>query len=660
MEGGIQQADGDGQALHGLEDALKVAPLHGQNLVQGLLPLLGGGGHDHLTDGGDTVLGEEHMLGTGQAHALRAEVQGHPCVMGVVGVGADGHLAVLIGPLHNGGEVAGDAGLLGGQLAQVDVAGGAVQGEEVPLADGDAAQYGGLGVLVHHQVGDAGHAAAAHTTGHHGGVGGAAAAGGQHALGHLHTHNVLRGGLLAHQHHGAVLGVGLAVLSGEVGRAAARAGGGGDAGGDGGGLSQGVLGEVVVEDGVQALRLQHQQSLLLGDQPFLHQVHGDFQRRAGGALAVPGLEHIEVAPLDGELHVLHIPIVVLQPGGDVHELVIDGGVDLLQLGDVGGAADAGHHVLALGVHQEVAIQLLLAGDGVTGEGHTGAGVVTPVAEHHGLHVDGGAPGVGDVVLGPVVDGPLVVPGAEHGLDSLHQLHLGLLGEVLPLLGAVIFLKPGHQLLHILGGQLAVQGHAPLCLDLVNDALKVALIQLHHHVGEHLDEPTVGVVYKAGVVCQLHQALGHGVVDAQVQDGVHHAGHGGPCAGTDGDQQGILRVAEALGVLLLQNGQLVQNFLLYVGVDGLAVLIVLGAGFRGDGEALGDGHPGVGHLRQVGAFAAQQLPHILVALREQIDEFFAHTFMLLFYTAAIPPGGRSDSQANCLRRMSLPQYYSKYF
>ena len=77
--------------------------------------------------------------------------------------------------------------------------------------------------------------------------------------------------------------------------------------------------------------------------------------------------------------------------------------------EVLGVADAGHHVLALGVDQEVAVGLVLAGGGVAGEAHAGAGVVVAVAEHHRLHVDRGAEVVADALPHAVGDGPGAVP-----------------------------------------------------------------------------------------------------------------------------------------------------------------------------------------------------------------------------------------------------------
>ena len=195
MQRGIEQADGDRVALHRLEDALKVAALHGQDLVERALALLLGARDDHLAHGGDAVVGEEHVLGAGQADALRAEVEGHAGIVGVVRVGAHAEVAVFVRPLHNGGKLARDGGVLGGDLAEVDVAGVAVDGEEVALLDHMAVNRHDLALLVDLQRAAAGDAAAAHAAGHDRRVRGAPAAAGQHALGDLHAHDVLGGGL---------------------------------------------------------------------------------------------------------------------------------------------------------------------------------------------------------------------------------------------------------------------------------------------------------------------------------------------------------------------------------------------------------------------------------------------------------------------------------
>ncbi len=140
----------------------------------------------------------------------------------------------------------------------------------------------------------------------------------------------------------------------------------------------------------------------LRDQPFFHHLDGNANRGAAGALAVARLQHVQAAVLDGELEVLHVAIVLFQTRGDFAQLVVDVGLDLLELGDVHRRANAGDHVFALRVHQELAVKLFHAGRGIAREADAGAAGLAQVAEDHGLHVDRGAQHVVDVVDAAIV------------------------------------------------------------------------------------------------------------------------------------------------------------------------------------------------------------------------------------------------------------------
>jgi hypothetical protein len=84
-------------------------------------------------------------------------------------------------------------------------------------------------------------------------------------------------------------------------------------------------------------------------------------------------------------------------------------------------ADAGHHVFALRVHQKFAVEYLLAGAGIAREADAGAGGVAHVAEHHGLHVGGGADVVRNLFHLAVVGGLGIPPAAEHGVARQREL-----------------------------------------------------------------------------------------------------------------------------------------------------------------------------------------------------------------------------------------------
>ena len=251
--------------------------------------------------------------------------------------------------------------------------------------------------------------------------------------------------------------------------------------------------------------------------------------------------------------------MVLQRLHDLHELVVGGLVDLLQVLQRDGVPDAGHHVLALGVLQVVAVDALGAGARVTGEGHAGARVHAQVAEHHGHHVDGGAQVGGDALLAAVQDGPVGVPGVEHGLDGQVHLLPGLLREVMAGLVLDDALERLDQVLQVVRVQVEVVADALGLLGVVDRLLEVLALDVQDGLAEHLEQAPVGVPGEPLVAGLLGQALHRLVGQADVQDGFHHAGHGEFRPGPHADQQRVGRIAELAAHCLFQLVEVAPRF-----------------------------------------------------------------------------------------------------
>jgi hypothetical protein len=187
--------------------------------------------------------------------------------------------------------------------------------------------------------------------------------------------NVLGGGLDADEEDLLAL---LGGLHGAVGVEVDLAGGGAGAGGEAGGDDLGLLDLGEVEDGGEELlelvgRVAQDRGFPV-DELFLHHVGGELQRGGGGALAVARLEHEQLAFLDGELDVLHVLEVLLERLADLEQLGVGLRHHVLELEHGLGGADAGDDVLALGVDEELAVELVRAVGGVAGERHAGTGV----------------------------------------------------------------------------------------------------------------------------------------------------------------------------------------------------------------------------------------------------------------------------------------------
>ncbi len=428
VEGRVEQPDGHGQPVHRLEDLHEIEALgHPQGLERRLL-LDRGRGQDHLAHDGQTVLGEEHVLGPAQPDPFGAVQAGVGGVGPVVRIGPDPEVPGpdLVGPAQDGLELRRGRTGRNRDLADHHRAVGAVHRDPVPFVDHgvphrerrtrDAqclgAHDGGL----------------APPAGHHGGMAHQSAPGGEDALCRQHAVHVLRRGLAAHQDHWlTTLGRGLGVVGSEVDTAHRSTRGRAEA------PDQHVVagfGELGMEDLLEVLAgdPSHRLFLSQANGPLIDHVDRHPQGGPPGPLAHPRLEHPQLALVDGELGVAHVAVVGLEAGEDGQELAVDLGELVLERGQRLGIADAGHHVLALGVDQEVAVLPHLASGRVACEADPGSRVVVPVAEHHGLHVDGRSQVVGDPLADPVGDGTRAVPRREHRLDRATELLVGILGE----------------------------------------------------------------------------------------------------------------------------------------------------------------------------------------------------------------------------------------
>ena len=436
------------------------------------------------------------------------------------------------------------------------------------------------------------------------------------ALGSDHALEVVGRGLPAHEDAGLAGSCELGrVVRGEDDGADGCAGGGVEALGEDLVLGGGV--ELRVEELVELVGSDAHDCLLLGDATLLVHLDGDLERGERGALADAGLEHPELALLDGELEVHHVRIVVLEDLEDVVELLAGlletrgGG----ELGDRRRVADARDDVLTLGVDEEVAVALVGAVGRVARERDAGGGGVTLVAEGHDLHVDGSAEVVGNLVLLAIEDGALGVPGSEDcllretkledrvgGEDGLAvDLDLGVLLDV-DVVGEDL-LELGDEVLEVVSVELGVELHALLRLLGVDDVLEELAGNAHDDVREHLDEAAIGVVGKAGVTGLLDETLDRVVVETEVEDRVHHAGHGERGARADGDEQRVVLVAELLAHALLEILAVLVDLVEDALRPDVASAGVSDTGLAADGKSRRNGETDVGHLREVRALAA---------------------------------------------------------
>ena len=145
----------------------------------------------------------------------------------------------------------------------------------------------------------------------------------------------------------------------------------------------------------------------------------------------------------------------------------------------------------------------------------------------------------------VVDGPLAEPAGEDRLDREVELLVGVAREVAPGVLADDALELGRQGAQVVGAQVGVLFDAAGVLGSLEGVVEPLALHVHDDPPEHLDEAPVRVPAEALVAGQCDQPVEGLLVEPEVEDRVHHPGHGELGARADGDEQWIRGVAEAL-------------------------------------------------------------------------------------------------------------------
>ena len=373
-----------------------------------------------------------------------------------------------------------------------------------------------------------------------------------------------------------------------------------------------------VEELVELRRVDPRDRLLLRDQPLLDHLDRRAQRRRRRSLRRARLEEVERRFLDGELDVLHVAVVLLEPRDRREELLVRLGQELTHPLDRLGRPDPGDDVLALRVLEELAVEPALAGRGVAREADARPGGVALVPEDHLDDVDGGADVVRDLVGAPVDLCARRVPRIEDGADCALELSSCILGEGAAGLLLVDALEGLDQLGEIGLGEVGVLLDAARRLQVGERLLEAVALDPLHDLAVHLDQPPVGVVGEARVAGRLREPCDGIVVEAEVEDRVHHPGHRDGGARADGHEQRIVGIPEALAGLALERGDVLR----YLGVEPVGKRVVgrhvRAAGVGRDREARGDGDAQRGHLREPDPLAAEELPATGRLLVEGVD------------------------------------------
>ena len=327
MQRPVEQADRHRQAGHRLEDPLEIGLLDRQQPVERRTPAVLVGRQDHLAHQPEPVGVREHVLGPAEPDSLGAELAGLGRVLGIVRVRTHAQAPDPVRPLQDGREVVVDLRRHERDRADDHIAGTAVDRDRVALLQLVAREARRLLALVDVQRLAAGDAGRPHPACDDGRVRGQAAVGGQDPGCLHHPVEIVRRRLPADEDH-ALAGLaprlcGVGIEDDRARRGARR-------------RVQALrddlhLGRRVdhrVQQLVELGGIDPRNRFLLRDQPFLDHLHRRPKRRRCGALRRPCLEQEERPLLDGELDVLHVAVVLLEPADRVQQLRVGLGQQL--------------------------------------------------------------------------------------------------------------------------------------------------------------------------------------------------------------------------------------------------------------------------------------------------------------------------------------------
>ena len=145
------------------------------------------------------------------------------------------------------------------------------------------------------------------------------------------------------------------------------------------------------------------------------------------------------------------------------------------------------------------------------------------------------------------------------------------------------------------------------------------VDVQRDFAEHLNEAAIAVVGEARIAALGREALGGLVVQAEVENGVHHAGHRKLRAGPHAEQQRIAASPSFLPICFSSFASALSISCLDFVRHLVAVLEVDVADVGRDGESRRHRQPGARHLGQPGAFAAENVFHRAVAVGRSAAE-----------------------------------------
>ena len=600
------------------------------------------------------------MLCTCQTDTLSTESTSYFCVLWCISIGTNLHLCIFVAEVHKSLEVTTQLSSLCSNLASINLTCCTIQRDVVTLLICNTFDFDSLALVVNIDSTGTRYAALTHTTSNNGSVRCHTATSCQDTFSTCHTSKVFWRCLdTNHDNLVAVSSPLLCIISMEHNLSASSTRRCWQTLCDNLCLWQSILIEYWVQQFVELLWLATHNSSLLINEAFLNEVHSNLHHCSTCTLTVTCLEEPKLTLLNGELHILHIVIVLLQLVLKSIQLLIQLWHSLFHRRILSNAlllrdtctlsptlwtnlcnllwcADTSNNVLTLCIDKVLTIEEVFTITSITREANTCSRCVAHVTEYHCHNRNGCTPLVRNSFHLTIQDSTLVHPRTEHSADSTPQLCDWVLWEIRTCLCLDSTLEESNKLLQRLYAKVLIECYALLFLNLFDnllewvDILFVYWLHTENDVTVHLYETTIWVINEVRVICLLAHSLCNNVVKTEVEDSIHHTRHWCTSTRTYADKQWICRITEfavhqCLDMLYSCHNIVIEQFYDFV----LTNFIILVTSISCDSETWRHWHTDEVHLCQVRTLTTKCFAHLRITLclsvAEGINSFLWHKF-----------------------------------
>ena len=231
---------------------------------------------------------------------------------------------------------------------------------------------------------------------------------------------------------------------------------------------------------------------------------------------------------------------------------------VFKLGNWVGGTNTCHHVFTLSIYEVLTIKDFFTICRVTCKRYACSTGFTHVAKDHSLNINCSSPCGRNAIFLAVKSRAFILPRFEDRAYRAPKLLISVLWE--GGVGALLDdrLVTLDKFFEVFGSELIIEFNPNFFTKFFKCAFKRAVIILvnrlhaHNHIAVHLNEATVAVVSKCFVARFVCKCLNGFIIESQVKNGVHHAGHGFARARANRKKKRVLLSTKFLAELLFNS------------------------------------------------------------------------------------------------------------